>query len=271
MDLIAFFEAIHQGYMDPWAYLLVFLIAFFESTPLLGFFVPGPTIVIVAGFFAKLGILHGWVVVIAAAIGSILGDILGYWLGRRYGYPFLTHYGRYFFFKREYYTQTKELMEGHAGKALVIGRFNFLTRAFTPFVAGATDVKFPRFITFNIIAGFTWAAAFVLIGILFGHSYQIALKYIGRATIVLVLWFIIIFVIYTFFKKKNKLVKEGQARIPKAVEKIIKAKPVLGKHGKLAKNIRKGKERLRRARAELKARKRARLQDRERHLRNNRR
>lgn len=267
MDLIAFFESIPAGYMDPWSYVFIFIIAFLESTPLFGFFIPGPTTIVIAGFLARLGLLHAWMLIIAASLGSILGDMCGYLIGRKYGYSFLISYGRFFFFKKEYYFSIKELMTEHAGKAIVIGRFNALTRAIAPFVAGSSEIKFGRFMTYNVIAGTAWSACFVLLGVLFGHSYTIAVKYLGRAFIVLLLWLILAFVMYSFFYKKKKLVKEQPVEIPKSVEKIIKAKSPLKGSGKLAKKIRKGKERLRRARAELKARKRARLQDRKRHLR----
>ncbi len=195
-------------FLDHWGYSIIFIAALLEATPLFGLFIPGQIIIVLAGFFAKQGILDIGDVIFFAAFGAILGDLIGYFLGKKYGYSFITDYGKYFFFKKEYFKETKKIMNDHPGKTLVIGRFNSLTRAFAPFVAGSTDVPFFKFLIYNIIGGVTWAVSFFLVGYIFGASYELATQYVGR--IILIMFIIGIGSIYIYYriKRKSKYLKK---------------------------------------------------------------
>jgi len=157
---------------DHWGYVVIFFAAVFEATPLFGLFVPGMVIVVAGGFMVKLGILDIGDAIAVAALGAIFGDLIGYFLGKKYGISFLERYGKYFFFRRKQFEKTKVLMNNHTGKSLIIGRFNSLTRSFAPFIAGSTNTPFSRFLLFNIIGGVTWAVTFILIGFIFGQSIE---------------------------------------------------------------------------------------------------
>ena len=123
---------------NHWGYVVIFLAAALEAVPLLGLFAPGMVIVVAGGFMVKLGILDIGDVIVVASIGAILGDLAGYFLGKKYGFSFLEKYGKYFFFREEQYKKIKGLMNNHTGKSLIIGRFNSLNRSFAPFIAGST-------------------------------------------------------------------------------------------------------------------------------------
>ncbi len=189
--------------LNHWGYWIVLLFAMLEAMPLVGLFVPGMSVVIVGGFLAKLGILDIGDVIFFAAVGAILGDLVGYFIGKTYGYAFLSKYGKYFFFKKEYFWKTKKLMNRHTGKTLVIGRFNSLTRSFAPFVAGSTDVPFPKFFIYNVVGGISWATTFVLVGYLFGKSYEIATRHIGKFLFVVIVVIGIIVYLYRFMNRKH--------------------------------------------------------------------
>jgi len=75
-----------------WGYWIVLLSAFAEATPFLGLFIPGQTLVIIGGFFSRLGILNFVFVFFLSAIGAIIGDLIGYEMGKKYGYPFIKKY-----------------------------------------------------------------------------------------------------------------------------------------------------------------------------------
>ena len=141
VDTISNFSFLGFNY---WGYVIIFLVAALEATPVFGLFVPGMIIVMTGGVLARLGILDIGDVIIVAAFGAILGDLIGYILGRKYGVSFLERYGKYFFFKKELFEKTKRLMNNHTGKSLIIGRFNSLTRSFAPFIAGSTNTPFER-------------------------------------------------------------------------------------------------------------------------------
>ncbi len=191
--------------LNHWGYWIVLLFAMLEAIPLVGLLAPGMLIVIIGGFFAKMGILEVGDVIFFASIGAIVGDLIGYAMGKKYGYSFLSRYGKYFFFKKEYFEKTKKLMNHHTGKTLIIGRFNSLTRAFAPFVAGTSDVSFIKFLSYNIIGGISWAVSFVMVGYIFGRSYEIASKYIGRFIFVAIVISIIILYMYRFVNKRKHI------------------------------------------------------------------
>ena len=187
--------------INDWGYWLIFLATIAESTPF-GIFVPAHIIVLIAGFLAKEGILSLRYTLIISTIGAIIGDSLGYIFGRKYGYSLITRYGKYIFFKKKTFDKVNEIVNTHTGKALIIGRFNPATRSFAPFVAGASDVKLSKFMIFNIIGGTTWAVSSVMIGYIFGQSYEIASKYIGKIVFAAVIISILIILGYKFINKR---------------------------------------------------------------------
>ena len=165
--------------IDHWGYLIIFLSAIAEALPALGTFFPGHTIIILGGFFSQLGVLRLSAVILAATAGAIVGDLLGYVIGWKYGHDFILRYGKYFFFNQEKYQATRQLVNQHVGKTLIVGRFSAFTRAFAPFIAGISHVRFGKFMAYDFIGGLTWAVASVLIGYLFGQGFTVAAKYFG--------------------------------------------------------------------------------------------
>ncbi|MBI2147659.1 DedA family protein [Candidatus Woesearchaeota archaeon] len=202
-----------------WLYLVLFLLAIIESTPLFGIFVPGQFLVAAAGFLSRDGTLHLGVVIAVSAIGAILGDIIGYWLGRKHGKQFISRYGKYVFLKEEHFLAAKEFLTNHPGKALVIGRFHSITRAITPFTAGATRLRYRTFLSFNIIGGITWAACFSMVGFVFGKSYDTASQYVGTFFIILIV--IGIAVLYLFRKTLNKKLSAAAMKAKESARKRV--------------------------------------------------
>ena len=191
--------------LQHWGYPIIFMSSLLEASPFFGIVIPGQTIVIIGGFYAKLHVLNLYYVILLSSLGAIIGDLVGYILGRKFGYSFIRGYGKYFFFKREYFQATKKLMNKHTGKTILIGRFNSITRAFAPFVAGSSKVPFKKFMFYNIAGGLSWGILFSLIGYIFGKGYKIASHYIDE--VLLVFFIIILVVIYFYFgyKKRKKI------------------------------------------------------------------
>lgn len=188
---------------NHWGYVVIFLAAALEAVPLLGLLAPGMVIVVAGGFMAKLGILDIGDVIVVASAGAILGDLTGYFLGKKYGFSFLDKYGKYFFFRKEQFEKTKQIMNHHTGKSIIIGRFNSFTRSLAPFIAGSTDTPFGKFLLFNIIGGVAWAVVFVMIGFIFGQSYEAVSQYIGRFVTLAVIGSIGIVFMYRFINKRK--------------------------------------------------------------------
>ncbi len=190
MQIINSFPAlIAQG-----GYWLISIIVILEGIPLLGSFFPGHVAIVAAGFLAKLGILSLPLVLIVATVSAIIGDYIGFFVGRRYGYSFLIKWGKYIFIKEEHFEKARKLIDGHTGKALIMGRFSPLTRPLTPFIVGSSGVSLKNFSIFNIIGAILWIFASVFLGYAFGASYGVASEFFGTFIVialiitVLILW-----------------------------------------------------------------------------------
>ncbi len=193
--------------LGTWGYVIVFGISILESLPLIGFAIPGGVVVIAAGFFVKIGILNLWPTIIIVAIGAFIGDNISFFLGRKYGYGFLTRIGKYIFFKPVHFEKAKKVLQSHPGKAIFGGRFHALTRCVIPFSAGAADVKIPLFLAFSGFSCLVWSIINILIGYIFGQGFEVASRYLGAIFFVALVLSVLMVYSYQFisrFTEKNK-------------------------------------------------------------------
>jgi len=168
-----------------WGFLIVLLVAFFESLVLVGILLPGIVILFGVGTLIGLGVIEMIPIWIAATTGAFFGDSLSYALGHRFRghlldiwpfsrYPALMERGTRFFHL-------------HGAKSVVAGRFIGPLRPIIPSVAGMMGMKPSRFLAVDIPACITWAPSFLLPGMLFGASLEVASEYTGRLTVMLVI------------------------------------------------------------------------------------
>ena len=172
--------------LGHWGYLVIFLGTTLESAAFLGFFIPGETLVVVAGALAALGILDLSDLIALVAVGAILGDNISYQLGRHLGHPWLVRYGGRVGLDHARLERVDAFYQRHGGAAVVLGRFVGFLRALVPFVAGAAGMSYPRFLCFNAAAGLAWAAAIVLLGYFLGGSWKIVQTWLGNTGLVAV-------------------------------------------------------------------------------------
>ncbi len=147
-------------------YLFLFLIIFLETGFVIAPFLPGDSLLFVAGAFAALGSLNIFAVFILVALASITGDSANYWIGRHLGKRFFE---KNRFFKKEYLKRTEKYYKEHGAKTIVLARFIPIIRTFAPFVGGVGKMYYPKFLSFNIIGGIIWTALFVFAGFFFGN------------------------------------------------------------------------------------------------------
>jgi len=186
-------------------YWIIFVVSLFEAAPLVGSFVPGHALIILAGFLSNIGILDVRFVIAAAVTGAILGDIGSYMIGKKYGYTFLMRFGKYFFLQQEHIEKAKAVMAKHSGKALILGRFNPVTRALTPFLAGTSELPIKKFWFYDIIGCITWAVASVTVGYIFGASYEVISQYVGKFIFIATLISIFIIWAYHFINSRSHI------------------------------------------------------------------
>jgi membrane-associated protein len=146
------------------------VIVFAETGLMVGFFLPGDSLLTTAGIFAARGDLNIVWLNISLTIAAIVGDATGYWIGRRAGKA-LYDRPNSFFFRREHLIRTHEFYEKHGGKTIVIARFMPIVRTFAPVVAGAADMTYRQFATYNIIGALLWVPSMTLTGYFLGLAF----------------------------------------------------------------------------------------------------
>jgi membrane-associated protein len=143
------------------------LIVFAETGLMIGFFLPGDSLLVTAGLFAAKGDLDIWWLNLALIAAAIVGDATGYWIGYRTGKALYSRPDS-FFFRRSHLIKTHEFYEKHGGKTIVIARFMPILRTFAPVVAGAAEMTYRRFATYNVLGGIGWVTSMTLTGYFLG-------------------------------------------------------------------------------------------------------
>jgi len=156
-----------QNY-GAWIYAVLFLIVFLETGVVVAPFLPGDSLLFVAGTLAAAGELHVHALVLLLIAAAIAGDSLNYSIGRYLG-PRVFRFDDSRFFKRAYVDRTHAFFERHGGKAIIIARFVPIIRTYAPFVAGIGAMSYRRFLMFNVTGAVLWVALLTYAGFFFGN------------------------------------------------------------------------------------------------------
>ena len=170
-----------QEFVASYGYFAVFLIVAAESA---GIPMPGETTLVSAAVFAGQGTLDIRLVIGCAALGAILGDNAGYWVGRENGFPIVVKYGRYLRLDEPRLKLGQYLFQRHGGKIVFFGRFVALLRAFAAVLAGINHLAWARFFTFNALGGIVWASLFGLGGYFLGRAFEHYARPVGIAALI---------------------------------------------------------------------------------------
>lgn len=157
--------------------IAIFAIIFAESGLLIGFFLPGDSLLFSAGFLASRGFLDIWWLMIGCFIAAVLGDSVGYAFGRRVGKR-LFHRQDSVFFHKDNLEKAKAFYEKHGKKTIIIARFMPVVRTFAPIVAGIGDMHYRTFVTYNILGGLLWAVGLPIAGYFLGKLIPDVDKYL---------------------------------------------------------------------------------------------
>lgn len=169
--------------INTYGYWAVLLFVAIEST---GIPFPGETMLLAAAITAGTSHqLHIWLVIAAAAAGAILGDNLGFWVGREGGFRLLRRYGYLIRVDERRLKLGQYLFQKHGGKVVFFGRFVAVLRAWAAFLAGVNRMEWPRFLVFNAAGGILWATIYGLAGYALGNNVHKLTGPIGIVSIVL--------------------------------------------------------------------------------------
>jgi membrane-associated protein len=153
----------------PWVgYLILSAIIFSETGLLVGFFLPGDSLLFAAGLLASQGVFEVGILILTLSVAAIVGDAVNYYLGKQAGERVFER-GRLRFVKHGHLMAAKLFYERHGGKAIILARFVPLVRTFTPFVAGVAQMSYRRFVVYNIIGGVGWITSMTLCGYWLGQ------------------------------------------------------------------------------------------------------
>ena len=155
--------------MSPYGELAVMAIIFAETGLLIGFFLPGDSLLFTAGLLANDGKLNLAFLVIGVFFAAVLGDQVGYQFGKRVG-PSIFSKPDAKLFRQEYVQHTKNFFDNHGPKTIVIARFVPVVRTFTPVLAGVGEMRWRTFAFFNVIGALIWAVGITLAGYALGSA-----------------------------------------------------------------------------------------------------
>ncbi|MCC6448313.1 MAG: VTT domain-containing protein [Chitinophagaceae bacterium] len=164
----------------------IFLIIFAETGLFFGFFFPGDSLLFTAGILASQGYLNIYYLLIGSFIMAVLGDTFGYYFGVKVG-PVIFSRENSMFFKKAHVEKTKNFYNKYGNKTIVLARFVPIVRTFAPILAGVANMKYSKFLTFNIIGGFIWSVGVTLAGYILGNTLPSAEKYISIIIFVIVI------------------------------------------------------------------------------------
>ena len=156
-------------WFGPWAIVGVMLVIFAETGLLIGFFLPGDSLLFTLGMFVGTGAVgvHIWVAAPLVWLAAVIGNQTGYFIGRKAG-PAIFNKPDSRLFKREYVERTSAFFERHGGKAVTLAQFVPIVRTFTPVIAGVGKMHYRHFITFNVLGATLWAFGITWLGYFLG-------------------------------------------------------------------------------------------------------
>ncbi|NMF96485.1 DedA family protein [Aromatoleum toluolicum] len=160
-------EALVSAY-GIWIYAILFAVIFSETGFVVTPFLPGDSLLFIAGALAALGNMDISLLILTLTAAAILGNTVNYSIGRYFG-PKVFHWENSRFFNKAALMKTHLYYEKHGGKTLVISRFLPLFRTFAPFVAGIGSMSYARFTLFNVIGAVAWVVSLTLAGYWFGN------------------------------------------------------------------------------------------------------
>ncbi|HUE80499.1 MAG TPA: VTT domain-containing protein [Pyrinomonadaceae bacterium] len=187
--IFEFLQQIKQ-YIDPrtlaaFGHVALIFIVFAETGLAAGFFLPGDSLLVVAGLFAAKGDLNVFVLLSTLFVAAVVGDAVGYYSGSKLG-PRIFKRQKSLLFRPSHLQKAHGFYEKYGGKTIIIARFVPIVRTFAPIVAGAAQMPYRKFVVFNVVGGFLWVFSMILGGYFLGSLIPDLDKHIEWVVIIVV-------------------------------------------------------------------------------------
>jgi len=190
-------------------YLLIAALVFAEAALFFGFVFPGETAIVVGGILASQGTLSLVLLLIISVVAAVLGDSVGYEIGRRYGTRLLET--RAMSKHRAKVSKAQDLIRRRGAFAVFIGRFTALLRALMPALVGSSRLPYSKFLVFNLIGGIAWVLTFTLGGYFAGQAFEHAAKLAGRGLAIgLAVAAVVVIVVWSIRKHRREAQEEAE-------------------------------------------------------------
>ena len=203
-----------QNALQVAGYPAVALFVAIEST---GIPFPGETMLLLASFYAAIdNHLQLPIVIACAALGAILGDNLGFYVGRTGGKAFVHRYGRYIFLKPERMKRAEQFFAKHGDKTVFFGRFIAVLRAWAAFLAGVNQMRWRTFLIYNAAGGILWAIIYGLLGYfagrIFHNNFMLVEHYAGLLSLILggIIVAVVIVILIVYYVRRRRKPAPGE-------------------------------------------------------------
>ena len=169
-----------RPYFGQWGYLIVGVAIFLENSVAAGVVFPGETLLLVGAFYAAQGELSIVWITVVASVAAILGDNVGYLIGRRFGRGFLERHGRWLA-SPERLERVEAFFRRHGGKTIFFARFIPVLRSVVCLAAGVSRMRYARFVRWDVPGAVLWCTANTMLGYLVGQSYPVLKRFLSGA------------------------------------------------------------------------------------------
>ncbi|MDO9592941.1 MAG: DedA family protein [Erysipelotrichaceae bacterium] len=185
------------------SYIVLFVIIFAETGFVFAPFLPGDSLLFIAGAFSAMGSFNIVILLILFWIATFLGDTVNYWIGRSLGQKIINN--PKIPINQEHINKTQKFYNKHGGKTIILARFSPIIRTFAPFIAGMGKMSYKKFAYYNTIGEFIWVFGFTLLGYFFGNFSVIKENFSIVIFVIVVLSFLPMLIEFarTKFKKVN--------------------------------------------------------------------
>ncbi|HEV7751330.1 MAG TPA: VTT domain-containing protein [Baekduia sp.] len=205
--------------LGKWTYLVVGVMAFFETGAFVGLIAPGETFLIFGGVVAGQGTISLVTLIAIVWTCAVLGDLASYFAGRRLGRSFLVKHGPKVSITEERLHHVEAFFDRHGGKAIFLGRFVGVVRAVNPFLAGSSGMPLRRFLPYDVVGAGAWATMLLVLGYIFWQSFDRVLHYAQQGTLALGTTIVVLVVVVWLYRHLR--VEENRHRLAARIDEQL--------------------------------------------------